>query len=106
MCDLGAQTCLGCHPTKDTWKKHAHANGIHEPGNSAPLQTQARLDLVDASLLAKFAANTTLYFYAYDGTRGDDKYIRDHSFIIPRRDNPARQAVFTKGRRSHLGGSR
>jgi predicted CXXCH cytochrome family protein len=80
---IGAETCLGCHANQATWKRHAHANGIHEPGKAAPLQTQARIDLVDAPMLAKFAANTTLYFYAYDGTRGDDKFKVQEGGIAP-----------------------
>jgi predicted CXXCH cytochrome family protein len=71
---IGSGACIGCHTEKQSWKKHAHANGIHEPGKAAPLQSSARIELVDADTLAKFAADTTLYFYDYDATRGDDKF--------------------------------
>src|SRR5512140_541701 len=71
---IGSEACLGCHKEKATWKKHAHANGIHEPGKASPLQSAERLALVDADMLAKFAADTTLYYYDYDATRGDDKF--------------------------------
>ncbi len=71
---VGSGTCIGCHPETQGWTKHAHANGIHEPGKAAALQSQERLNLVDAATLAKFSANTTLYFYDFDATRGDDKF--------------------------------
>lgn len=71
---IGSGACIGCHADKESWKKHAHANGIHEPGQAAPLQSSARIDLADADLLAKFTADTTLYFYDYDESRGDDKF--------------------------------
>jgi predicted CXXCH cytochrome family protein len=71
---IGSGACLGCHTEKQTWKKHAHANGIHEPGKAAPLQSADRLSRVDAPTLAKFAADTMLYFYDYDATRGDDRF--------------------------------
>lgn len=71
---IGTEACLGCHTTKESWKKHAHANGIHQPGKASPLQNQERLSLADAPMLAKFTADTTLYYYDYDSTRGDDKF--------------------------------
>lgn len=71
---IGSEACLSCHTEKATWKKHAHANGIHEPGKASPLQSAERIALVDADMLAKFAADTTLYYYDYDATRGDDKF--------------------------------
>jgi len=71
---IGSGACIGCHVAQQGWQKHAHANGIHEPGTAAPLQSSERINLVDAATLAKFAADTTLYFYDYDGTRGDDKF--------------------------------
>jgi hypothetical protein len=71
---IGSGVCIGCHAETQTWEKHAHANGIHEPGKAAALQDAARINLVDAPTLAKFAADTTLYFFDYDATRGDDKF--------------------------------
>jgi predicted CXXCH cytochrome family protein len=71
---IGSTACIGCHGEKASWQKHAHANGIHEPGQAAPLQSAERIEIADAETLAKFAANTTLYFYDYDGSRGDDKF--------------------------------
>ncbi|HEU4727828.1 MAG TPA: cytochrome c3 family protein [Kofleriaceae bacterium] len=71
---VGSGTCIGCHAETQGWMKHAHANGIHEPGKAAALQSQERINLVDAATLAKFAADTTLYFYDFDATRGDDKF--------------------------------
>ena len=81
--NIGAEACLGCHPAKATWKKHAHANGIHEPGKAAGLQSAARIELADAEMLAKFTADTTLYFYDYDETRGDDKFKVQEGGVIP-----------------------
>jgi hypothetical protein len=80
---IGSEACLGCHTEKVTWKKHAHANGIHQPGRASPLQNQDRLALVDAGMLAKFAADTTLYFYDYDATRGDDKFKVQEGGPVP-----------------------
>ena len=71
---VGSGTCIGCHAETQGWMKHAHANGIHEPGKAAALQSPERINLVDAATLAKFSADTTLYFYDYDATRGDDKF--------------------------------
>jgi len=71
---IGSGACIDCHKAKASWQKHAHANGIHQPGQAAPLQSQERLDIVDAETTAKFTADTTLYFYGYDATRGDDKF--------------------------------
>lgn len=80
---IGSGACIGCHTEKQTWQKHAHANGIHEPGKAAVLQDSARISLVDAATLAKFAADTTLYFYDYDATRGDDKFKIQEGGIPP-----------------------
>lgn len=71
---IGSDACIGCHAEEQTWKMHAHANGIHQPGQAASLQSAARIDPADAATLAKFAADTTLYFYDYDETRGADKF--------------------------------
>lgn len=71
---VGSGTCIGCHPETQGWMKHAHANGIHEPGKAAALQSPERIRLVDAATLEKFVADTTLYFYDYDATRGDDRF--------------------------------
>jgi hypothetical protein len=71
---IGSEACIGCHADTRTWNKHAHANGIHEPGKAAALQSAERISLADAATLAKFAADTTLYFYDFDATRGDDKF--------------------------------
>lgn len=81
--NIGAEACLGCHAAKATWKLHAHANGIHEPGKAAGLQSAERLALVDAPMLAKFTADTTLYFYDYDETRGDDKFKVQEGGTMP-----------------------
>jgi predicted CXXCH cytochrome family protein len=81
---IGSGACIGCHTEKQSWKKHAHANGIHEPGRAAPLQDAARIELVDAPALAKFAADTTLYFYDYDPTRADDKFKVQEGGTPPR----------------------
>jgi hypothetical protein len=80
---IGSEACLGCHPQQATWKKHAHANGIHEPGKASPLQSAERIALVDAEMLGKFAADTTLYFYDYDATRGDDKFKVQEGGSVP-----------------------
>lgn len=80
---IGTDACLGCHSAKASWKKHAHANGIHQPGKASPLQSAERLALVDAPMIAKFAADTTLYFYDYDATRGDDKFKVQEGGAIP-----------------------
>ena len=70
----GPRPASAATSTKESWKKHAHANGIHQPGKASPLQNQERLSLADAPMLAKFTADTTLYYYDYDSTRGDDKF--------------------------------
>ena len=44
---IGSGACLGCHTEKQTWEKHAHANGIHEPGKAAALQSSVRINRVD-----------------------------------------------------------
>lgn len=80
---IGSEACLGCHAEKESWKKHAHANGIHEPGKASPLQSATRIGLVDAEMLAKFAADTTLYYYAYDAARGDDKFKVQEGGMAP-----------------------
>ncbi|HET7500368.1 MAG TPA: cytochrome c3 family protein [Kofleriaceae bacterium] len=71
---IGSGTCIGCHPDHQGWVNHAHANGIHEPGRAAALQSAERIARVDAETLGKFAADTTLYFYDFDPARGDDKF--------------------------------
>ena len=71
---IGSGACIGCHTERQSWTRHAHANGIHEPGKAAPLQNAARIELVDGPVLAKLSADTTLYFYDFDPTRGDDKF--------------------------------
>jgi predicted CXXCH cytochrome family protein len=71
---IGSGACIGCHAETQSWTKHAHANVIHEPGKAATLQSPERINLADAATLAKFSADTTLYFYGYDATRGDDKF--------------------------------
>jgi hypothetical protein len=80
---IGSAVCIGCHVEKQAWEKHAHANGIHEPGKAAPLQSAERIRLADAATLAKFAADTTLYFYDYDATRGDDKFKIQEGGVPP-----------------------
>jgi predicted CXXCH cytochrome family protein len=71
---IGSGGCLGCHAQKDTWREHAHANGIHQPGQAAGLQSPERIAVADAGALAKFAADSTLYFYDYDENRSQDKF--------------------------------
>jgi len=71
---IGSGACLGCHSDQQGWQRHAHANGIHEPGRAAPLQSAARIDPADAPTLAKLVAGTTLYYYDFDPTRGEDKF--------------------------------
>jgi predicted CXXCH cytochrome family protein len=71
---IGSGACIACHADEASWQRHAHANGIHEPGKAAPLQDAARIAAVDAPTLGKLAADTTLYYYDFDSTRGDDKF--------------------------------
>jgi predicted CXXCH cytochrome family protein len=70
---VGSGPCVTCHGKKSIGKT-MHRNGIWSPYERGALQdlTSRKDDLYQA--FGKFAAETTVYFYGYDATRGFDKY--------------------------------
>lgn len=70
---VGSTTCLLCHPDEAGVKKTGHFNGLRAPGTSSSLQDISNFSGFDSGL-DKFTAETTVYYYAYDSTRGMDKY--------------------------------
>lgn len=70
---VGSASCLVCHADHAGAKKTGHFNGLRAPGVSTSLQDISKFSGFDAGL-DKFVAGTTIYYYAYDSTRGMDKY--------------------------------
>ena len=61
------------HSDRATIYKTGHFNGLRVPGTDSAMQDVSEFDGFD-SALDKFDGVTTVYFYAYDSTRGFDKY--------------------------------
>lgn len=73
---VGSGACVRCHGlthVADTM----HRNGIWSPYDVGPLQNLP--DELWWSFEDKFDAETTVWFYGYDSTRGFDKYLTSES---------------------------
>ncbi len=70
---VGSGVCVACHG-KTHIDDTLHRVGIWSPYESGALQDLAGRDELYDALEGKFDAETTVYFYGYDSTRGMDKY--------------------------------
>lgn len=79
---VGSSTCLTCHSDYASQKTHAHRLGFRAPGQSTALMSLVRKPDFDDGLTffkdattANFKTNgTSLWYHAYDGSRGFDKF--------------------------------
>jgi hypothetical protein len=70
---VGPSVCLQCHGVVHEMQT-LHMNGIRVVGETGPLQNDSRFPSAEWNApLAKFEADTVLYFYAYDAAKKDWK---------------------------------